>query len=158
MKGANVAYFCPRCQGNELVFADGVVWIGADNDVKCALCGWHGTSSEILAAISPITAPFWTAERVGNALLAVTCRNAVGPLMGCLELIGLLPRVQGSQEEQASAIQIRESVAKALVEAVVTTTFEKTAELAPEHFARFDPVMKAATARIFSYAGAKGEA
>jgi hypothetical protein len=145
-------YFCPQCQGLELeVHRPRIVGVGDSGYAHCKLCGWKGKPDELLAALSPGNAEFWTSERIANVLLNAAAKHAAGPMVQVLELIGIVPRIQGDIEEQQSAQGVREGVVKAVLEAVVTAAFRASAELAPAHYERFHPRMAEATGRVFRY-------
>lgn len=150
---ATIVAFCPDCQGNEIeVTPTPIITGGVENKAKCLLCKWEGTIRDLLCAVGPSTEHMWNGERVANVLLYAASKYAAGPMLQVLELLGLLPQIKGSKEERASAENVRSEVLKAVLEAVTTAAFEKTAEMSTDHFVRFDRKQAEATARIFSYA------
>ena len=148
---SKVHYFCPQCQGNEVIVNRSLIVGAPEGKAACPLCGWTGTPSDLLAGITPDDTSFWDAERVANALLAVASRYAAGPMVVTLEQIGLVPRIEGDVQEQDSARAVREGVMKAVLEAVVTSAFEAAQALSPPHYERFQPSLKESTARVFRY-------
>jgi hypothetical protein len=145
-----IAYFCPQCQGMELELQPNFL-IGAGPSVaKCKLCRWQGGSDQLIGALNPENEKFWTAERIANVLLAVSTKHAAGPLVQVLELLGLVPAVKGSLEEQRSAEAVREGVMKAVLEGVIVGAFETSALLSPAHFAKYDPDKGRAADRLFN--------
>ncbi len=140
-----VQYFCPVCQSIELEFdVGGLRLVGPDGKpmsgkAKCQLCGWHGSSAEVVGALSENNQTWWTPERVANALLYGISKVAAGPAIQLLELIGLVPKIEGSEEEQSSARMVREAVLKSILEAVVTAAFETAGPLTSGHYSQFRP-------------------
>jgi hypothetical protein len=135
-----VAYFCPKCQSLEIEETTKGIIIGSSpNRARCLLCKWEGTTNELIGALAPTNEFFWTPEKVANALLIGASKYAAGPLVQLLEFIGLVPKIEGGKEEKQSARDIREAVVKAVLEAVVTASFETAAALSPPHNQRFHP-------------------
>jgi hypothetical protein len=150
---SDLQVFCPQCQGMELHIERSVI-IGADPGIaRCNLCQWQGTPDDLLVAVSPENTSLWTGERVANVLLVAASKHAAGPMVQVLEVLGLVPPIQGGEQEQASAQHVREHVMKAVLEAVVTSAFESAAEVVPAHYQRFDARMAPAAERVFSFAG-----
>ncbi len=145
-------YFCPSCYGMEIKL-DKVVLITNEPKAHCQLCGWEGHRSDLIAGIEPSNRAFWTSERVGDTLLMVVSKYAAGPALQVLELIGVVPRIEGSREQQDSARAIREHVLKEVLGAVVTAAFTAAAEVVPQHYERFSPEMAQLTDQIFSFGG-----
>lgn len=147
-------FFCPRCYGVELaVEATGVQLVGVESrgGAKCLLCQWVGLRSELIAGITPANHEFWTSDRVANALLTASARHCAGPMVQILEMLGLAPRIEGTEEQQASAQLVREGLVKAVLEAVVTSAFQAAGELSLPHFQRFSPELAGAVERVFQY-------
>lgn len=148
-----IRYFCPRCQGMELdIEMEGIIRVEggvATNHARCKLCGWEGMHHELIGALSEANELFWTGERIANALIMAATKHAAGPMLQVLELIGLIPRVQGSAEEQKSAEAIREQVIRAVLEGIVTGAFETAAAMSPAHFEKYNPPMAKVAASIF---------
>jgi hypothetical protein len=145
-----VQYFCPRCQGLEIEIAAQAILTGqlGDRQARCHLCGWTGTVEDLIGALSPTGEVFWTSDRVASALLKGVTKFAAGPCVQLMEVIGLVPKIEGSVAEQQSARDVREAVLKAVLAAVVTAAFEAAAEPTLAHYRRFRPelVVPASTA------------
>lgn len=148
---SSVVIFCPQCLAPEVEVHQSPV-IGGEEFVVCGLCGFRGAIADVMAIVSGRDETYWTVERVGNALLYGATRHAAGPMVQLLELIGLVPRIEGTSEQQASARLVREGVMKAVLEAVVSSAFETAAQLTPAHYTRFEDAMPESTPRIFRYA------
>lgn len=146
-------YFCPQCQSMELEIKRSML-VGGRSSASCKLCEWAGVPEELLATITPASGEFWTGDKVANALLSAAAKYAAGPMVQVLELIGLVPKVEGSVEEQESAQAVREEIVKAILEAVVTAAFETAAERTAQHFARFAKDKQESVNRVFSFAEA----
>jgi hypothetical protein len=147
-------FFCPRCYGVEIaVEATGVQLVGVEprGGAKCLLCGWAGLRADLVAGITPANHEFWTSDRVANALLTAAARHCAGPMVQILEMLGLAPRVEGDEEQQASAQHVREGIVKAVLESVVTAAFQAAGELTLPHFQRFDPELTGPVERVFQY-------
>jgi hypothetical protein len=151
----DIQYFCPKCQGMELRIKQPEIYDVTKKNggatAHCPLCNWTGLAEEVVAALRPENAEFWTSDRVANVMLYALTKHAVGPVLQALELVGMLPRIQGSDEEQASARQIREHVIKEVLANTAATAFAAAATHAPQHYARFDPEQGKAVERVFSY-------
>lgn len=144
-------YFCPKCQSPELLVERSPI-IGGQNDARCELCGWHGPPEDLLATITPENASFWTGEKVGQALLVAAAKFGAGPMIQVLELIGLVPKITGSEEEQASAQFIRELVIKDVLAGVATAAFESAAMHSLPHFQKYGGGNTEELERVFSFA------
>lgn len=148
---STVVIFCPQCLAPEVTVEQSPV-IGGQDTVSCKLCGFAGDIPDVMAIVSGRDETYWTSERVGNALLYGATRHVAGPMVQLLELVGLVPRIEGPSEQQKSARAVREGVMKAVLEAVVTSAFETAAALTPPHHQRFDDLMPESAERIFRYA------
>lgn len=148
---ATVVVFCPQCLAPEVTIKQSPV-IGGVDTVRCELCGFVGDIPDVMAIVSGRDETYWTSERIGNALLYGATRHAAGPMVQLLELVGLVPRIEGPAEQQKSACAVREGVVKAVLEAVVTSAFETAAALTPAHYQRFENLMPESAERIFRYA------
>lgn len=147
----DLQYFCPQCCGNEVRVERPVLLGTGPGHAQCPLCGWQGSADDVLATPTPDHKTFWDGERVANLLIYAATHHAAGPLVQALEVVGLVPRVTGSEEEQRSALFVRAGVLKAVLEAVVVAGFEAAAKLSPSHFERFDPARAEESRRIFRY-------
>lgn len=154
-----IRYFCPHCQGMELELEQSPI-VSVNNPAlggraTCKLCGWQGLPDEVIGALSEENDQFWTGERIANALLLAASKHAAGPMVQVLELIGLVPRIQGSPEEQRSAEAVRAEVMRAVLEAVVTSAFEASAMHSLPHFTQFDPPMRKLSEKLFYSEGSE---
>lgn len=153
---SQLQHFCPACFGNEMWIEEkGVIRTPVESPdiAHCSLCGWQGPLRESLAAISPENMSFWTGDRVAQAMLLTAAKHCGWPMLQALEVLGLVPRLEGSAEQQESAQGVREAVVKAVIDASVTAAFEAAAAHAPAHYERFAPAQAAAVERVFSYSG-----
>lgn len=158
-----ITYFCPKCQGNEMVF--GSVRDAFDTvSAACNLCKWSGRSDETVGAVSPANVHFWNAEKIGNVMLIAMAKHGAGPLIQVLELLGIMPPIPTSAEgtmtarqleEAQSAQECRDRVMQAVVGAAVTAAFETAAEVSPAHYARFDQEQGAAVERVFQFSASE---
>lgn len=155
-----VAYFCPSCQSIEVEISKALIIDPTKKDrgktACCKLCGWEGSTEELIGAVSPQNEQFWDAEKIANLLMSVSLKHGAGPLLQALDFVGLLPKIRGTAEEQDSAKAIREELTKRVLEAMMTTAFESAAELVAPHYKRFDSVQGESVERVFSFGGRDG--
>ncbi len=149
----DMQYFCPQCQSIELDVERPLLVDVDAGYAACHLCGWRGKPDELLAGLCPENADLWTSDRVANAMMLVAVRTAAQPLIELLEMMGMVPRVKGSEEEQRSAAHIRGELIRIVLGAYIPAAFEAASRLSPEHFARFDRRQAEAMVRVFSYGG-----
>lgn len=147
-----IQYFCPQCQGMELELHVSPI-LPSDGSLvgkaSCSLCGWAGTTEQLIGAISPDNAGFWTSERIANVLLLAATKHAAGPMLHCLEFLGLAPVVDGEPGEQESAQEARGEIMRKILEAITVTAFQAAEEHALPHFKRYAPQRAEAVESIF---------
>jgi hypothetical protein len=151
-----VGYFCPECQSIEIEVEKNLIIDPSRKDqgktATCKLCNWSGPVADLIGAITPKGEQFWDAEKVANVLMGVCLKHGAGPILQALAFVGLLPKIRGGAEEQASAIAIREEVTKEVLAAMMTVAFEAAAKLVKPHYEKFDQEQGEAVEKVFSFA------
>lgn len=111
---------CPECGYIDLVRKTSIV----DDACNCPNCGWKGRVSDTVGFAT--TEQIWDIERVGSVLLRVLMINAAGPLIQCLEFVGLLPRIEDGDFSKEEAQTMRDNVMKKVCEVTIKTVFEES--------------------------------
>lgn len=155
-------HFCPDCGSIDLIITNEELRDAEGKSlarVECPNCGFRGPISATIGAVTQ--QQFWDAERVGEVMMRTLAIHGAGPLVQCLEFIGLLPRKRakmefrgpkdyepGSPQMQAKALyddpstpkwneaaqRARDAVMRRIMEAAITAGFEE-AERANRIFA-----------------------
>lgn len=84
-------YFCPDCGSIDLKIEQGGLEVAkGTRECECPNCGWKGPIAKTVGAAT--TQQFWDTKRVGDVMIRTVGIHAAGPLVQCLEFIGLLPK------------------------------------------------------------------
>lgn len=148
-------HFCPDCGSIDIEIINRDLRDDKGNSLgraECPNCGWKGALTQTIGAVS--TEQFWDAERVGEVMMRTMAIHAAGPLVQCLEFIGLLPRKRYKPEDKldhhvneeskkkyeaelalfndpstekwnAAAQRARDAVMRRIMEAAITAGFEE---------------------------------
>lgn len=105
----DLKYFCPDCGAIELDINRSPIITGPGDEggagtASCTNCAWEGPISSMIGAAT--TQQFWDAERVGDVLLRVLAKTAAGPMIQCLEFIGILPKYKTEPDEDVPASKL----------------------------------------------------
>lgn len=88
---ADARYFCPDCGSIDLKIEQMALTAPAGTrECECPNCGWKGPISKTIGAAT--TQQFWDTQRVGEVMIRTMAIHGAGPLVQCLEFIGLLPK------------------------------------------------------------------
>lgn len=158
---AQVAYFCPACQSIEVEITRPTILDPAKSNggatFRCGLCGTTGDAVDLIGAVNTEQGrEFWDAERVGRVMMRAGAKIAAAPMLQVLELIGLVPRIEGTEEEQASAQALREAIVRETIGSFVEAAFLSAAKHSVPHFEKFGGG-EAATALLKDGAGGTHE-
>lgn len=113
---AELRPFCPTCTCLEITFSELAEGSGG-RAAKCELCGWSGNEQDLVLVSS--AEDFWDIERVGQVLLQVFTKHAIGPLIQALEHIGMV---------ETEDIEGKEIIAKKTMEGALVALFDAAQE------------------------------
>jgi DNA-directed RNA polymerase subunit RPC12/RpoP len=131
---ATARYACPDCGSIDLA----VVGLGiaeASQKAVCPNCSWEGMVKDTIGFAT--TEQVWDIERVADVMLRVSNVHAAGPLVQCLEFVGILPKKldkapEGKSETWLAAHnsmvqQMRDFVMQETFTGMLTNCFEAAA-------------------------------
>lgn len=131
-------YVCPDCGSIDLQIENKDL---KDREGKslatasCPNCAWAGPLRDTLGFVT--TEQVWDIERVGEVLLRVLSRHAVGPMVQVFEFVGLIPkrrsihgggRSKDVRTHNARVDKIREYVLRTTMAATLEAAFQAAAE------------------------------